>query len=43
MALDKRSQVSLTVGTNYKTIVSICLTIMNSALTVIENEHFKAA
>ena len=31
MALDKRSQVSLTFGTQYKAIVSLGLTIMNLA------------
>ena len=40
MALDKSAQVSLTFGTLYKTIVSLGLTIMNSAQTVIEKLTF---
>ena len=40
MTLDKRKQVSLTFGTHYKTIVSLGLTVMNSASTVIEKLTF---
>ena len=36
MTLDKSAQVSLTFDTYYNTIVSLGLTIMNSAQTVIE-------